>query len=145
MKMHSAFRKTRAVIAIVLLTAVAALATGPTSITTQTLVLNTASSVSAGGLAITFGACDATNGNSYAATGREVLIIQNSDTAAHTFTITPTADPYGGTNTNFTTYSVAASSFAAVQMKSLIGWQSGGLINLTCTSALLKYAVIVTQ
>ena len=143
---HSPFRKFTAVLSIVVLCAIAAFAT-PTSLSTQTLIQNNAATVSAGALGITFTACDATNGNSFVSTGREILIAQNTDSSAHTFTITPVADPYGGLNTQFTTYSLAATgsagSTSAVQMKNQIGWlQSAGTINLTCTSNLIKYAVI---
>ena len=146
LKKHSPFQKITAAFAIVLLFATVAFAS-PTALTTQVLVQNNASSVSAGGLAITFTACDSTNGNSFTSTGREVLIAQNTDSSAHTFTITPVSDPYGGTNTQFTTYSLAATgstgSTSAVQMKYQIGWlQTGGTINMTCSSNLIKYAVL---
>jgi hypothetical protein len=142
---HSPFQKITAAGAIVLLCVIAAFAT-PTALTTQQLVQNNASTVTAGSLGITFTACDNTNGNSLTSTGREILIAQNTDSSAHTFTITPVADPYGGTNTNFTTYSLAATgsagSTSAVQLKYQIGWVSGGVINLTCTSNLIKFAVL---
>lgn len=120
----------------------------PTALTVQVLVLNNGTP-SAGGLAITYTACDNVNGNSYTMTGREVLLVRNTDTASHTFTVTPTTDQWGGTNTSLTSYSLAATGSAgadsAVQMKFSQGWATGAssnTINLTCSSALIKYAVV---
>lgn len=144
MKKHSSFQKITAVLAIVLLAAVNAFAT-PTALSTQILVQNNAQ-VLAGGLAIAFTACDNVNGNSFTSTGREILIAQNTDSSAHTFTITPVADPYGGTNTTLTSYSLAATgsagSTSAVEMKYQLGWVAGGVISMTCSSNLIKFAVL---
>jgi hypothetical protein len=88
---------------------------------------------------------DAVNGNSFAATGQEVLLFQNSDTAAHTVTITSVADPYGRTDASLTAYSIPASSFAVIEMKQLQGWlESGALVFLATSSALVKVAVLRT-
>jgi len=141
---HSPLQKAIAIALLLLITSIAAFAT-PTALSTQVLIQNNAT-VTAGQLAITFAACDNTNGNSFTATGREILIAQNTDASPHTFTVTPVADPYGGTNTTLTTYSLAATgstgSYSAVQMKYLIGWASAGVVNLTCTSNLIKFAVL---
>ena len=73
-------------------------------------------------------------------------MLQNTDTSAHNITITPVADPYGGTNTQFTTYSLPASSISMVQMKYLIGWQTSGQIAIAaCSSNLIKIAVVQTN
>jgi hypothetical protein len=98
--------------------------------------------VQAGDLTVTLTAMDASNGNSYVATGTEILIFQNTDTAAHTITINSVADALGRTDTSLTTYSIAASTVAAVQMSSLTGWQSGGLVTMTTSSNLVKVAVL---
>lgn len=141
---RSLFQKAVSVMLLVLIVSISAFAS-PTALTTQVLVQNNAQPT-AGALAITFAACDNVNGNSFTATGREILIAQNTDSTTHTFTITPVADPYGGTNTSFTTYSLAATgatgSYSAVQMKYLIGWSVGGVVSMTCTSNLIKFAVI---
>lgn len=99
--------------------------------------------VSAGDLAITFTASDTTNGNSFPATGKEILLIQNTDASAHTFTVTSVADPLGRTDTSLTSYSVPANSIAGIQMSQLGGWiQSNGNVNLASSSALLKFSVL---
>jgi hypothetical protein len=140
---YSFLQKAIATALLLMICSVAAFATA-TALSTQVLVQNNAQ-VTAGQLAITLAACDNTNGNSFTATGREILLVQNTDSSAHTITITPVADPYGGTNTTLTTYSVAATSFAAIQMKYLIGWSTGGVINTTCNSNLVKFAVLQTN
>lgn len=141
---RSIFQKATSIALLVMIAAVSAFAS-PTALTTQTLIVNNVQ-VSALQLAVTFTACDNVNGNSFVSTGREILFVQNSDASPHTFTVTPVADPYGGTNTTLTNYSLAATgstgSFSAVQMKYQIGWTSGSTISLTCNSNLLKFAVL---
>lgn len=139
-KTSSLFQKAVSVALLVLIVSISAFAT-PTALSTQVLPQNN-TQISAGGLTLTLTACDNTNGNSFTATGREILIIQNTDTSSHTFTITPVTDPYGGTNTTLTNYSAPASSFSALQMKYLVGWANAGVVGLTCSSNLIKYAVI---
>lgn len=141
---HSPLQKAIAIALLVMVTSIAAFAT-PTALSTQTLIQNNAV-VTAGQLAITFAACDNVNGNTFISTGREILFVQNTDASPHTFTATPVVDPYGGTNTSLTNYSLAASgstgAFSAVQMKYQIGWVSGSTISLTCSSNLIKFAVL---
>ena len=102
--------------------------------------------VGAGQLAITFTACDNVNGNSFVSTGREILFAKNTDTSAHTFTVTPVTTPYGGKNLNLTNYALAAAgstgSLSAVQMKYKMGWVSGSTISLACSSNLVQFAVV---
>lgn len=101
--------------------------------------------VQAGDLTLPVSAMDAANGNSFIATGREVLIFQNTDSASHTITITSVADKLGRSDTSLTAYSIAANAYAAIQMKELSGWQSGGIVTLTTTSALVKLGVAQTN
>lgn len=99
-----------------------------------------------GDLAITPVAMDAANGNSFIATGREVLIFQNTDSAAHTVTVTSVADRLGRLDTQLTAYSIPANSFAAIQMKEINAWiQANGTILLSTSSALIKIAVLQTN
>jgi hypothetical protein len=147
-KKPSFLRKATCLLAAVLMFATSAFAT-PTLLSTQVLVINN-TNPAAGALAITFAACDAVNGNTFTFTGREILIANNTDSSTHTFTITPVADQWGGTNTSFTTYSLAVSgstgSYSAVQMKYSFGWlAAGGVVNLTCSSNLIKFAVLQTN
>lgn len=143
MKTQPTSRKITALVIMFVMTSILAFAT-PTLLSTFVLPQNNAQ-ISAGQLTFTLAACDNTNGNTFTATGREILIVQNTDASPHTFTITPVADPYGGTNTTLTAYSSPANSFSGIQMKYLIGWQTGSTIAMTCSSNLLKYAVLQTN
>lgn len=114
-----------------------------TALTVVQLKLNNYAVV-AGDLTVTPAATDTANGNSFQATGQEILIIQNTDGSnPHTIAITSVADSIGRTDASLTAYSIAANGFAAIQMKSLAGWlQTGGLIYMLSSSALLKVAVL---
>lgn len=102
--------------------------------------------VVAGDLLITPAAMDAANGNSFQATGQEVLVFYNSDSSAHTVTVTSVADQLGRTDASLTSYSIPATSFAAIQMKALAGWlEAGNLVYLATSSALVKVSVLRYQ
>jgi hypothetical protein len=135
-----------AVALLVTLASVAAFAIA-TSLSTQVLLINgsAASPITAGSLTVTLTACDAVNGNSFTATGREVLIVDNTGGSTYTFTATSVADPFNRLDTSLTNYSLTAGTIAAVQMKNLTGWQQSGLIQLTCSNAAVKYAVLQTN
>lgn len=117
-----------------------------TPLTVQTLKENNYA-VQAGDLTLTFTACDNVNGNSFASTGKEVLIVQNSDAAgAHTFTVTSVPDSLGRSDTTLTGYSLPLSTFAVIYVNTIAGWKQGtGLILLACNSNLIKFAVVQVQ
>jgi hypothetical protein len=115
-----------------------------TALTPVYLKLNNYAVV-AGDLAIVPVAMDASNGNSFQASGSEILFFQNSDSSPHTITITSVADPYGRTDASLTAYSIASSGFAFIEMKQLQGWlETGALVYLATSSALVKVAVLRT-
>jgi hypothetical protein len=93
-------------------------------------------------LALAFVACDVTNGNSFPMTGKELLVIENTDTAAHTVTLTSVADAVGRAG-DITAYSIPAGAFMIFDAQQIVGWQqSDGTFRFTSTSALLFAAVI---
>jgi hypothetical protein len=141
-KQASFLKKSACVLAALALFVTSAFAT-PTALTTQVLVQNNVA-VTAGQLTLTFTACDTVNGNSFTATGREVLLVDNTGGSTYTFTVSSVADQLGRTDTSLTSYSVATTVIAAVQMKYLTGWVQNGTqtVNLTCSNAALKYAVV---
>jgi len=98
--------------------------------------------VSAGALAVTMTAADASNGNSFVLTGSEILLIQNTDSSAHTVTISSVA--INGRTGDITTYSVAANSIAAFSFRGGVsGWQqTDGTVHLAVSSALIYFGVI---
>jgi hypothetical protein len=113
-----------------------------TALTVITLKQNNYAVV-AGDLAMAVTAMDASNGNSFVATGKEVLVIQNTDSAPHTVTITSAPDQLGRTDAALTSYSIPANSSAAIEMTQLVGWiQTGQVVNMTTTSALVKISVL---
>ncbi len=146
LKRPSLCKRMVAVALLVTLASVAAFAIA-TSLSTQVLLINgsAASPITAGSLTVTLTACDAVNGNSFTATGREVLIVDNTGGSTYTFTATSVADPFNRLDTSLTNYSLTAGTIAAVQMKNLTGWQQSGLIQLTCSNAAVKYAVLQTN
>jgi hypothetical protein len=142
---NNLFRKITALATMLVLAAAMAFAT-QTALTVIQLKQNNYA-VQPGDLSVTFTACDATNGNSFFATGQEILLVQNTDTVTHTFTVSSAPDSLGREDTSLTGYSVPVSpGIVAVQMKYLTGWiQAGQLIDTTCSSNLLKFAVIRTN
>jgi vancomycin resistance protein YoaR len=111
-----------------------------TALTITTLKQNNYA-VQAGDLAVTL-ASDTVNLNAFNATGREILIVQNTDTAAHTFTVTSVADALGRTG-DIAAYSVPATSVAAIEASVLAGWkQADGNIYLASTNALLTFGAL---
>lgn len=98
----------------------------------------------AGTLGFVFTACDASNGNSFATSGTEILLVQNTDaSAAHTFTISSVADSFNRTG-DVTAYSLPLSTFAVFNFRQgAPGFrQTDGTVHLTCSTAAISYAVI---
>jgi hypothetical protein len=103
--------------------------------------------VVAGDLTITLAAMDNVNGNSFVATGKEILLFANSDATPHAITITSVSDNYGRTDASMIAYSMAISpGLEAIEMSQLVGWAgAGSLVTMTTTSALVKIAVLRHQ
>jgi hypothetical protein len=90
---------------------------------------------------LTLAALDASNGNSFPATGREVVIFQNTDSGSQTATISSVGDNEGRTGDML--LAMAAGSFAISPMLPLNGWkQTDGNIYISTTSANIKAAVV---
>ncbi len=143
--MFKRIRKISSVSIIVLMIVTAAFA-AQTALTIQPLKENNYP-VLAGDLTLTFTACDNVNGNAFTSTGKEILIVQNSDAAgAHTFTVNSIPDQLGRSDTSLTGYSLPLSTFAVLNMNTLLGWkQNTGQIFLACNSNLIKFAVVQLQ
>jgi hypothetical protein len=143
-------RRSLAVLTLLTVACLLAFGVGPTPLSVITLKQNNYAVV-AGDLNLTPVATDAVNGNSFAATGKEVVLLINTDTATHTVTVTSTADPYGRLDTSLTTYVVPVavgglSGLSVIEMSTLNGWiQSGQTVNMTSSSALVKIVVLRHQ
>lgn len=94
------------------------------------------------GLAFVFTAADATNFNSFAATGREILIAHNGDAAPQTVTIHSIADPYGRSG-DITAESIAAGAYHVFQRFPLTGYvQSDNTVHIDASAATMEFAVL---
>ena len=98
----------------------------------------------AGGLTFAFTAGN-TGGDTFAVTGRELLLIQNTGVGARTFTIASVVDSFGRTG-DITAYSLAAGEFAHFtggMIAGSLGWKnSQGVITITPSHAEVKWAVL---
>jgi hypothetical protein len=75
------------------------------------------------GLDVTWQAADPTNGNSFPCSGRELLLMRNTDPAnPSTVTVKSAPDPYGRAQ-DITAYAVAATKTAALKMTDATGWR----------------------
>lgn|SRR5574337_497580 len=96
----------------------------------------------AGSAAFVFTAADAVNNNSFASTGKELLLIQNTAASAGTVTIHSVIDSLKRTG-DITAYSVAATSFAILGPFNQPGWlQSDGTVWVDGSAATILFAVV---
>ena len=99
--------------------------------------------ISAGGADFTF-AAGSTDGDTFACTGREILVAFNSGAAPYTITITSVADEKNRTG-DVTAYSLAAGDYAVfgVGLTNAKGWKStAGTIAVDVEHADVKWAVL---
>ena len=91
---------------------------------------------------VTWTNADTTNGMQFQATGREVLLVRNTNTtASQSFTVVSVPDSFG--RTGDLVHSVPASGLVTTQVFPLLGWaQSDGYIYVDTTGADLQFAVI---
>jgi hypothetical protein len=97
------------------------------------------------GTDLTWTAGDATNGNQFAATGREIVLARNTDTATHTVTIVSVNDPYGRSADASEQLATSGSSgdHTAFGPVPRIGWQqSDGKVYIDVTDATIELAVL---
>lgn len=98
--------------------------------------------VQPGDLTLTETACDNVNGNSFPHTGREILLVHNTNASSGTFSVTSVADQYGRTG-DISAYSVAASAIAVIDLDTITGWrQSNGNVLLACSANTMKFVVL---
>jgi hypothetical protein len=116
----------------------------PTVITVQQ-VKGPFEAVGAGVADFTFAAGTITDGDTFQCTGKELLLVTNSDpTNPYTVTITSVDDEKGRAE-DITSYSLAAGDFAVfgVGLTNSKGWKSSaGTIRITVNNAAVKVAVL---
>lgn len=90
---------------------------------------------------LTMEAGDVSNGNKFALTGREVIVLHNTGASTRTYTITSVADPYGRTG-HITTQNILAGAYMALGPIGLEGWkQTDGQLYLAVSHAEVKIGV----
>lgn len=98
--------------------------------------------VAADDLDYTYAVGDTVNNNSFPATGRELLLIENVNVGAQTVTFLSVADTFKRT-ADITAYSVGPSEFAVFWFGSITGWkQTDGNIYINPGHADVKMAVL---
>jgi hypothetical protein len=99
--------------------------------------------VNAGDLAFTFAAADTVNLNQFAASGTEVLIVQNTDVASQTITFTSRPDAYGR-SADVGPYTLATGTFAVFNFRNANqGWvQADGNVYFQASTATVKFVVL---
>lgn len=116
----------------------------PTALTVQN-IKGPFEAIAANGADFTFAAGTITDGDTFVCTGREVLLVTNSDpTNPYTISIVSVDDEKGRAE-DITTYSLAAGEFAAfgVGLTNAKGWKStAGTIRITVSNAAVKVAVL---
>lgn len=114
-----------------------------TALTVQTTIAKYPASVSANAADFTFAAGDASNGNYFVHTGKQVIIARNTGAGARTITLTSSVDSLNRLGT-ITAYSIGAGEFAIFpQPLALDGWrQSNGQFYIDVEHAEVTLAVI---
>lgn len=91
-----------------------------------------------------FTSADMTNGNAFLSSGRDLLVVFNSDTVTHTFTISSAPD-VDGRFVNVV-YTIGAGVYSFVDITSAsIFIQSTNLVLLSASSALIGYLVVLNS
>lgn len=101
--------------------------------------------VSPGALDLTMTAADTSNHNEAVFSGRDLLIVQNTDSASHNLTITSAPDEHGRTS-DIATYAVGAGKISVFSFRNgAAGWQQAdGHIYFQADSALIFFAVLAS-
>jgi len=98
--------------------------------------------VTANSLDVAFTAADASNGNHYIGDGTELILVLNTDSGAHTVTVTSVADSLGRTG-HITAYSLGAGEYALLGPVKLAGWaDSTGKVLISANDATVKFLVV---
>lgn len=94
--------------------------------------------------ALTFVAGDATNGNNFPYTGREIVVAENTD-GANPYELTLVSQPDEVTGrSGSVTYDIPAGGFTIIPKLAENGWVNGaGNVELTVENVAIKLAVVL--
>jgi hypothetical protein len=73
--------------------------------------------------------------------GKTLVIVQNTDSGAHTVSFTSAADTYNRTG-DISGYSLGAGELAIFGPFKALGWSDGGNLDIDCSDNTVKFAVI---
>ena len=102
--------------------------------------------VGAGALKINWAAADVSNHNEFILSGKEVLLVWNTDTGAHNLTLTSAPDQRGR-SADVSGYSIPAGEIHAFSFRQgADGWQqTDGHVFFQADDATVKFAVLSPQ
>lgn len=100
--------------------------------------------VSALALDVAWTAADVGNSNKCIYTGKEVLLVWNTDASGHHFTLTSEPDEHGR-SADITSYAIAAATVSMFNLRAgLAGWlQADGNFYFSADNALVKFAIAI--
>ena len=95
------------------------------------------------GVLLVWTAADITNFNSFAMSGKDIVLAWNTGASPYTITITSAPDPVYGRSKDITTESIAAGDIRCYGVPQLDGWrQSDGAFYLQASNAAVKFAIV---
>jgi len=98
--------------------------------------------IAAGAADFVWTAADVANKNQIPHTGKELILVNNTDAAAQTVTITSVSDDFNRTG-DITAYSLDVGDYAVFGPFEIPGWrQTDGNLYLEAAAATVKFAVI---
>lgn len=98
--------------------------------------------IASGGADVAFTAADVVNENSTPLVdNKTVLLAHNTDTGAHTVTVTSVADTLNRAG-DISGYSIAAGKVAAFGPFKSVGWANAGVLQFNADDATIEFAVI---
>lgn len=98
-------------------------------------------SYAAAGLALSQVVADVSNGNDFVMSGKDLLIAQNTDSAAHTVTIASVADQLGRLG-SITAESIAAGAIHVFGPFQPTGWSNAGKLQINASDATVKFSIL---
>lgn len=90
-----------------------------------------------------FAAVDVANGNEFRATGKELVLVRNTDgVAPHNVTVTSQPASRTGRLGHITTAVVPLDAYMVFQIFPRDGWESGGVILISGDDVQLEFAIV---
>ena len=88
-------------------------------------------------------AANVADGNKFASSGNDIVVIHNTGASAHTVTITGIADPFGRALSQITAESIPAGEYHMYGPMRQLGWiQTDGTILISANHAEIKIGII---